>query len=158
MPISGCPIEARPEMRRLKAIARSRAWYRANREKAISRNMEYRKTEKGKEVRRTERANARKKPDWLEKNRLKESKRREAIRHQTIITSDEEWNTFAMEEMSELAKVRTSETNITWHRDHIIPIQGDTVSGFHVWYNMQVIPAEINYLKANKYKEDLCQV
>ncbi len=33
--------------------------------------------------------------------------------------------------------------------DHVIPLQGRTVCGLHVEYNMQVIPAEINRRKSN---------
>jgi hypothetical protein len=34
-----------------------------------------------------------------------------------------------------------------WHVDHVIPLQGKKVSGFHVPSNIQVIPASENVRK-----------
>lgn len=35
--------------------------------------------------------------------------------------------------------------------DHIIPLNGDNVSGLHVIDNLQYLPAELNNKKANRY-------
>lgn len=46
-------------------------------------------------------------------------------------------------------------TGIKHSVDHIVPIQGETVCGFHVEYNLRVIPLIENISKGNKLIEDL---
>lgn len=42
-----------------------------------------------------------------------------------------------------------------YHVDHIIPLQGEAVSGLHVPWNLQCIPAEVNIAKSNKVHDIL---
>lgn len=63
---------------------------------------------------------------------------------------DERW---MIKEVYDLAEQRTKMTGFAWHVDHIIPLQGKTVSGLHVMANLQVIPGVENIRKKNKYAE-----
>ena len=64
------------------------------------------------------------------------------------LDEDELW---LIEEIYELAQHRTRITRVKWDVDHIIPLQGNTVSGLHIPQNLQVIPAKYNQIKGNRY-------
>lgn len=64
------------------------------------------------------------------------------------LTNNDVW---MLEEAYELAALRTKLFGFSWHVDHVIPLQGKTVSGLHVPTNIQVIPWIDNVSKTNKY-------
>lgn len=51
-----------------------------------------------------------------------------------------------------LAALLTKVTGQSWHVDHIIPLQGKSVSGLHVPSNLRVMIGLDNIRKANKYE------
>lgn len=76
-------------------------------------------------------------------------KRRAAKIHRTPtwLTADDLW---MISQAYELASLRTSAFGFSWHVDHIIPLQGKSVSGLHVPINLQVIPWIDNVKKGNR--------
>lgn len=51
-----------------------------------------------------------------------------------------------------LAEELSKAYGFKWHVDHIIPLQGKSVSGLHVIDNLQVIPASVNIAKNNRFE------
>ena len=63
------------------------------------------------------------------------------------LTEDDFW---IMSQAYELAALRTKMFGFAWHVDHVLPLQGDVVSGLHVPTNLQVIPGYENSRKGNR--------
>lgn len=95
------------------------------------------------------------KKQWVENNRGKKnaslSKRHAAKLNRSPIWLSED-DLWVIEEAYNLAKIRQQATGIVWHVDHIVPLQGKSVSGLHVPWNLQVIPAVENMSKGNRFQ------
>lgn len=167
---------ADPEANRAKV----RAWQRANpgrvREQARKRWLENREQElqrsrrwaaANKEKRRAScLAWARKNPDKVReiglRSRLKNPRKQPrdykvawtAARRAKKRKATPEWLTRAqhtkMRALYAEAARLTAETGIKQHVDHIVPLKGRTVSGLHVPWNLQILPASLNQKKSNR--------
>ena len=78
------------------------------------------------------------------------AKRRTAKMQRTPawLTPDDFW---MIEQAYEIAALRTKALGVQFHVDHVLPLQGQYVSGLHVPTNLQVMPWRDNVSKANKY-------
>ena len=106
----------------------NRRWSEANREKRAENQRKYREAN----------------PDKITSNK---AKRRSAKLNRTPAWADLDM----IDVFYALAREMSEETGIPHHVDHIIPLQGENVSGLHVSINLQVIPAEDNLSKGNGY-------
>ena len=87
---------------------------------------------------------------WAKENAHKKrsyrAKRRAALLNATPIWADEK----AIESLYKQAAVLSKINLKKYEVDHIIPLQGKTVSGLHVPWNLQIIPTTENRSKGNK--------
>jgi hypothetical protein len=127
---------------RSKVLARKRLYRQQNAEKIRAYNAAYAARNAGKM--REWRAN------WETENVLELSKRRRERRlaeaRATPVWTDRK----AVSEVYDRCARVSRCTGITFHVDHVLPLRARTVSGLHVQWNLQVIPAYQNYLKSNR--------
>ena len=94
--------------------------------------------------------------EWVTKNRpkvraLKGAKegRRKLRKVSWLSKDDKRW----MQDIYATAIEVSGATGQTHHVDHIVPLLGKTVSGLHVPWNLQIIPADENMMKRNSFSE-----
>jgi len=124
------------ELNRDKIRENQKRWEAANREHCNSKYREY--AEKNRERRRElVMISIRKKP-W--KKNAREAKRRSAKLNATPMWAN-------MDMISDIYETCPK----GYHVDHIVPLQGKTVCGLHVEYNLQHLLAYDNFIKSNKF-------
>ena len=124
---------------------RFKSWYAKNKDVHHSRYKEYIENN----------------PEWVEKyhktycanNRpmyAKNAAKYRATKLQATPSWLTEDDTFIFNEIYEMRDIRSSDTGVEHHVDHIIPLQGVEACGLHVWWNLQLLPASENISKSNK--------
>lgn len=123
-------------------LRRCKEWYQRNREHCKARNALYyqRNKKRALYIRRK----------WIESNPGKVtlySSRRKAAKLQRTLNLSEQHQDDIKHIYEQAALLRYLGYDV--HVDHIIPLRGETVSGLHVPWNLQIIPAEENLRKNN---------
>jgi hypothetical protein len=128
-----------PERRR----AQKQRWQRRNMERVVAYNREWRRKNPDKAA-----AHGKK---WRDNNgavfQAIVRKRQATVINRTPKWADHE----AMKQFYLCAKRMEAATGIKHHVDHIVPLQGRDVCGLHVEANLQVLPANVNLRKADRW-------
>ena len=89
--------------------------------------------------------------EYHQKNRDK-STARNAKRKASKLNRTPSWADLDhIKQFYEARQAISEATGRDYHVDHEIPLQGETVSGLHVPGNLQIIPAERNMSKSNRF-------
>jgi hypothetical protein len=143
---------------REKFLEKNKQYYQRNKEARNKKSSEYHEKNKNKM------AAAQKQYREMNKDKLKEWRALNiekinawnAKRRAARIQRTPAWLSDAQLNMIECfyfeAKTLEIKTGIKHHVDHIIPLQGKTVSGLHVPENLRVISAKENQVKSNCYE------
>lgn len=77
------------------------------------------------------------------------AKRRALKKMATPEWANTEFENFAIQEIYNLARLRSTITGVMHHVDHIVPLNSKIVQGFHCLANLQILEAKPNRLKSN---------
>lgn len=105
-----------------------------------------------------------KNPDWAAKQKIDWAKkypdRRAAGRAKyeySKVMATPKWLTKSqLEDIQKMYWLRDDIKAVTgelYQVDHIVPIKGKNICGLHVPWNLQILPAEVNNSKGNRYYE-----
>jgi uncharacterized cupin superfamily protein len=75
--------------------------------------------------------------------------RRRAAKLRAIPAWYGELDSLVMIEAADLCAIRQQTTGVSWHVDHMVPLQARNACGLHCAENVQVIPAKMNIAKRN---------
>ena len=134
--------EANPE----KKASQNKAWADANKEKIAVQGKAYRKANPEKlaaNVKAWRKANP-------EKATAAIARRRAAKIQRTPEWLTQEHHDQILSKYAERDRLN-KDTGVAHHVDHIVPLQGENISGLHVPWNLQVITAAENQQKSNSY-------
>lgn len=106
-------------------------WQRANRDKTRASSRKYYSDNRSKEIARSA------------EKRVKRNLARPAA------LTEEQAN--GIKSFYWLAQDLRAVTGEQYHVDHIVPLNGKSICGLHVPWNLQVLPADINLSKGNRY-------
>ena len=138
--------KAKFQRRKDAQLSKAQEWRSANKDKFNASIAAWREQNPGKHERLMK--------DWAQANKDKVNakwmKRHAGKKNRTPewLTADDHW---AIQEAYDIAQKRKQMFGFDWHVDHIVPLQGKTVSGLHVPWNLQVIPAKLNQQKSNSF-------
>lgn len=119
---------------RVKILKYNKLWRDSNKDKVFEMSQKYYRVNKSDFIARAATRKSRKikaTPKWLD------DKQKEEIK-----------------EFYWLAKDLSAVSGEQYHVDHIVPIRGENVCGLHVPWNLQVLPADLNLSKGNKYADN----
>jgi hypothetical protein len=129
-----------------KELARDKAYKEKNKEQlALNRINRYRKNPEAEiaKVREWQKLN----PDKVNASQAK--RRANQLKATPSWLTDSQW--LEIKNFYALAKKLEKETGIKYHVDHIIPLKGKNICGLHVPWNLQLLTAEQNLVKSNKF-------
>lgn len=153
------------ECRKIAGRARGKKVYALNKEKILNKNKvsRLRRLEKDREQKRQYYLKNKDKTlqyqkEYRENNRAKDRAWKKAYKERkaqrTPIWLTEEHKLSILQFYLEAERL-TKETGISHHVDHIVPLRGNTVSGLHVPWNLQILTYLENRKKSNRILENV---